>query len=971
MSRAVSREGFDELKNYLGVYMQEGRVVVDSDWNEAQHITSSLLKRLSREAMGDGSPNRGFLVDRIFPIPMEELAADIEAAMTEVDPTDSEGGFEEAIQKALGDAVGNCVAWMFGLIASYFFAPLMFFVQFPGDSLDDGESLEGWSLDPADGNLVLGRDLPFDGRGFLRVSGHPGTVRLVKTMPEGGALDLSAYELLVFRFRQNRREPGPIRFFMEDAAGGSTTWTFNNPALTRNQWMAGFATPLDVRFRITTLSPLPTAYVQQPDGTAFEYATPLAAVGGVHPLHWEVSGGSLPAGLELVSPEAVVDDEDAPEELDELRFAAIRGTPTATGTFTFTIQATDGEGAVTEREFELTVQQTSQSEFPHPPIPGPLDILQQSAIYEIGEDGPVDTAQVVRYGFELYQDPAAPLAWDIDDLRVGSTALYEEMGRNNFIIRGSDLSQLQAQLVLMGLFRDAAEAGEGVGGDELDDLPDEFSNVILDMLEVLNADFQIARPGLEDAGRMYVNGYPCVLLQDTLYSMQADPSDPPITTPAPGSGERVDTVYLDVWEEPVTFVEDPDIREIALGGPDTSTRLRLQHRVRVAQGEPMPTGDGRGRGLLHTEGSYTGRDNRLFRVEIDTPGDLGAATFRWSRENASTIARVIRTIESGGRVVLVEDGTAFQARDQVLIRCGLRQEMAEIASVLDNVITLVDPVAERYALADRPRLERWNAFQVPIPVDALDTLVSASIPLEDGVRVRFGGTDLRRGDYWTFRTRYLARDQSAGIDPETRIEDLGFVRPHGIRHHYAPLARIIRSEHDEGRIHRIRDLRPRIGNATVTAVGMPPLVGLSAATPDEPVTEHVGGALVPPANRDSKFLVLISGTLFITGAIPASGNPALTLRAAFYNHERTDPATDPDTGRIQDAERRIPLRRIQTNREVPLHATLVSSDVPFSFLPTNDFTPVSVEVFAAVRGTGFAVELSNLRLTAVELKKTT
>jgi hypothetical protein len=393
--------------------------------------------------------------------------------------------------------------------------------------------------------------------------------------------------------------------------------------------------------------------------------------------------------------------------------------------------------------------------------------------------------------------------------------------------------------------------------------------------------------------------------------------------------------------------------------------------VRVAQGGPLPSGDGRGHGLLATEGAYTGRDNRLFRVEIEEGGELGTARFRWSNENASAIARVIRTIEAGSRSILVEDGSALLARDFVLIRCGLRQERARIASVLDDVITLDDPIADTYELADRPRVERWNAFQVPIPVDATDPLVSVTIPLEDGVRVRFGGHDLRRGDYWTLRTRYLARDQSAGVDPNTRIEDLGFVRPHGVRHHYAPLAKITRSAGDAGRIHQVKDLRPRIGNATVTDVGLPPLTGLTAVAADTPAVEHVGGTLLPPAGRASKFLVLLTGTLYVTGAIPVSGDPTLSLRLALYNAERTDPATEPDTGRIQDEERRLPLARVQTLREVPVNATFVSSGTPFAFLPTDDYTPVSAEVFAQVSGTGFSVELSNLRLTAVELKKST
>ncbi len=40
-------------------------------------------------------------------------------------------------------------------------------------------------------------------------------------------------------------------------------------------------------------------------------------------------------------------------------------------------------------------------------------------------------------------------------------------------------------------------------------------------------------------------------------------------------------MYLEVWQQPVTSVEDDELREVALGGPDTSVRLRTMRRVRV------------------------------------------------------------------------------------------------------------------------------------------------------------------------------------------------------------------------------------------------------------------------------------------------------------------------------------------------------------------------------------------------------
>ena len=43
-------------------------------------------------------------------------------------------------------------------------------------------------------------------------------------------------------------------------------------------------------------------------------------------------------------------------------------------------------------------------------------------------------------------------------------------------------------------------------------------------------------------------------------------------------------VYLDVWERSVSASEDPDIREIALGGPDTAARSQVVWQVKVVRG---------------------------------------------------------------------------------------------------------------------------------------------------------------------------------------------------------------------------------------------------------------------------------------------------------------------------------------------------------------------------------------------------
>src|SRR5215212_9144185 len=49
---------------------------------------------------------------------------------------------------------------------------------------------------------------------------------------------------------------------------------------------------------------------------------------------------------------------------------------------------------------------------------------------------------------------------------------------------------------------------------------------------------------------------------------------------------RNDLIYLRGWEQCVTAVEDSELRERALGGPDTSVRVRRMRRVEVLTGVP-------------------------------------------------------------------------------------------------------------------------------------------------------------------------------------------------------------------------------------------------------------------------------------------------------------------------------------------------------------------------------------------------
>ena len=96
---------------------------------------------------------------------------------------------------------------------------------------------------------------------------------------------------------------------------------------------------------IQTASPLPAAMV------GVSYSVTLAATGGTTPYRWSLTSGSLPPGLSLASTTGV-----------------ISGTPTAAGSYNFTVQVTDNAQVTGSKAFALTVGQglTIQTASPLP-----------------------------------------------------------------------------------------------------------------------------------------------------------------------------------------------------------------------------------------------------------------------------------------------------------------------------------------------------------------------------------------------------------------------------------------------------------------------------------------------------------------------------------------------------------------------------------------------------------------------------
>jgi hypothetical protein len=68
MKAEISHIGYAPTKNYSGVYQQQGRMLVDRDWNEFCNVMLSHLQVLGDQAIGTGSPRHGGLLTPTFGI---------------------------------------------------------------------------------------------------------------------------------------------------------------------------------------------------------------------------------------------------------------------------------------------------------------------------------------------------------------------------------------------------------------------------------------------------------------------------------------------------------------------------------------------------------------------------------------------------------------------------------------------------------------------------------------------------------------------------------------------------------------------------------------------------------------------------------------------------------------------------------------------------------------------------------------
>jgi hypothetical protein len=386
-------------------------------------------------------------------------------------------------------------------------------------------------------------------------------------------------------------------------------------------------------------------------------------------------------------------------------------------------------------------------------------------------------------------------------------------------------------------------------------------------------------------GRIYVDG---ILVENenvpTTATYLVQPSRPFPTgmtlaqSPDLSQGSGVYLVYLDVWERLVTAVDDPLIRETALGGPDHSVRSQIVWQVKLARlgdltgvftcattgdgwipkvanpgqltasvgapaADPLPC-------ILPPETGYRRLENQLYRVEIHEGGGYGAARFKWSRENGSVIAGVIgvpganpqpATVAGPSFLVTTtgrDDSLGFHVGDWVELiddRAELLNGRGELLQVqlVDTANLVITTTTAASAgnsvdLSLHPKLRRWDETGAGLD-DGIVIPDGQPIALEEGIQVAFSAGTFSIGDYWLIpartRTSVTAGQIEWPNDPMTNLP--AALLPRGIEHHYAKLA-VVGFDGTNFQLIGgvIPDCRP----------GFPPLTGLQPCTGSSPCT---------------------------------------------------------------------------------------------------------------------------------------
>jgi hypothetical protein len=307
---------------------------------------------------------------------------------------------------------------------------------------------------------------------------------------------------------------------------------------------------------------------------------------------------------------------------------------------------------------------------------------------------------------------------------------------------------------------------------------------------------------------------------DVKPSYLAPPLQSPQATAASIDADVRDVVVLDVWEESVSGFQEPlSLIEPALGGPDTTERVRVSAAValmRIGPNDdcaavsgadddftkkgkltvtPAPAIVIAGDCPVEAGGGYTGFEHYLFRIEIAEP-EGGQARLKWSQFNGGLVGR--GTFKAGGTPAT---GTVtITANDQMTNHCGLASFYLE---ALDRdpvfgawrVVASANAALQDGALALTEMQGAWPAtptgfFRLWNGIRPIADFPTGADPaeLQDGIHIALdapaaGNLNYTPGDYWTFPVRASGTPFDPALLPSK-------APPQGVHHHRVALAEI-------------------------------------------------------------------------------------------------------------------------------------------------------------------------------------
>ena len=308
-------------------------------------------------------------------------------------------------------------------------------------------------------------------------------------------------------------------------------------------------------------------------------------------------------------------------------------------------------------------------------------------------------------------------------------------------------------------------------------------------------------------GRFYVDGILCEH-DEAAVTFLTQPDFPGIALPKEAGSYAV---FLDVWERHITASEQrgdgfPSLREAALGGADTASRVRVVWQVKAVKvsgntcaaftppaapngklrASEIPAAPATSDCMVPASGGYRRLENQLYRVEVSAISG-SKVPYKWSRDNASIASKVKSTDQNAATIVVDDAGRddviGFAAAKYVeltnesLALNGQPGALLEVEAVTGTSIRVKNPANVSLALGTNPILRRWDGIG--------DLAANTPVELEDGVRIEIDGGTFSVGDYWLVPARTL----TGRVEwPRSGGGDSIFETRHGTIHHYAPLA---------------------------------------------------------------------------------------------------------------------------------------------------------------------------------------